>query len=156
MEDIAKLIDNWKAIIKKLHRKADENAQDFLGIQLGVSDRRGGRRHKLLWPIIPVQCDSEQTRKAILARIPLGTDILHAEAIMEKEGFKCVAMHSRFADDGHGGSPQLNYPPANILWCDSGEHATFMSPIAKRWQVGFVDDDGRVARVAVGVGLTGP
>jgi hypothetical protein len=103
-----------------------------------------------------MQANSDNTKKAVLARIPIGTDVRHAHAVMESEGFICSRIHSAFAEDRPGGGPQINNPPADILWCDSGERMTTALLISKRWQVIFVDEGGRVTRVAVGVGLTGP
>lgn len=77
--------------------------------------------------------------------------------IMEAEGFKCRrSYNTKFADDRPEGGPQVVHPPADILWCDSGERMTPTLVITKRWQITFADDGGRVSRVAVGVSLTGP
>ncbi len=35
--------------------------------------------------------DSEQTRKAVLAHIPIGTKIVSAQTMMQADGFKCTA-----------------------------------------------------------------
>lgn len=102
------------------------------------------------------QEDSERTRQAVLARIPIGTEISQAQKIMEAEGFVCSKLHDvKFADDRPGGGPQILHPPADILWCDSGQRSTKRLFVSKRWQIGFVDEDGLVSRIAVGVGLIG-
>jgi hypothetical protein len=76
---------------------------------------------------------------------------------MEAEGFACRRLYNTgFAEDGPSGGPQIHHPPADLLWCDSGERATLTLLVSKRWQVAFVDSGGTVSRVAVGVGLTGP
>lgn len=102
-----------------------------------------------------MQYDSKRTREAVLARIPLGTEIARARTMMQADGFDCRAVHSRFSDDRPGGKSQDSYPAADIVWCDSGELATWSLLVSKRWQVVFVDEGGRVTRVAVSVGLTG-
>jgi hypothetical protein len=103
-----------------------------------------------------LQDDGETTREAVLARIPVGTDISRAQTIMEAEGFTCRRLYNTgFAEDTPGGGRQTYHPPTDILWCDSGERATLALFASKRWQVTFVDIGGSVSRVAVGVGLTG-
>jgi hypothetical protein len=100
--------------------------------------------------------DGQQTREAVLTRIPLGTSIFRAKEVMEAEGFRCSMLNNTgFAEDRPGG-PQISHAPANLLWCDSGDRSTRALFISKRWQVSFVDEAGSVSNVAVGVGLTGP
>jgi hypothetical protein len=58
--------------------------------------------------------DSQQTREAVVARIPLGTAISRAETIMEAEAFSCRKLHNTsFAEDRSGGGPQVVHPPAD-------------------------------------------
>lgn len=99
------------------------------------------------------QDNGEKTRKAVLARIPLGTEIPRVATIMEAEGFKCRRMYSGFADDRPDGRGQVSHAPANILWCDRDRMVGLL--ISRRWQVIFVDTGGVATQVAVGVGLTG-
>lgn len=96
-----------------------------------------------------LQKDQESTRKAVMARIPLGTAISRARTIMEAEGFACRWYENQsFADDLPQGG-QVSSPPADFLWCDQER-------ILKRWQVIFVDTNGAVSRAAVGVSFAGP
>ena len=98
--------------------------------------------------------DSEGTKAAVLQRIPIGSEIPVAKAVMESEGFSCTKLHNtKFAEDRPERGPQLVHPKADILWCDSGERGFL---VTKRWQVSFVDSEGLVSNVAVSVGLTGP
>jgi len=100
--------------------------------------------------------DAQRTRQAVLTRVPLGTSILRAKNIMESEGFNCSMLYKTSFSEDQPAGPQISHPPANVLWCDSGEHITSALLISKRWQVNFVEKDGLVSFVAVGVGLTGP
>jgi hypothetical protein len=126
------------------------------GVVIGVLCLAGGAAAlilALLGRSDLLQDDGPATRAAVLARIPLGTEIARAEAIMEAEGFKCAALRDpepsgrRPADAGRG--------QERTLWRDSGERLTLLPLVTKRWQVSFVDADGHVSEVSVGVGLTG-
>ena len=100
-----------------------------------------------------LQDNGDKTRKAVLERIPLGTETSRGATIMAAEGFKCRRMYSGFSDDRPGSRGQVSYPPANILWCD---RERMVAPlISRRWQVTFVDSGGIITQVAVGVSLTG-
>jgi hypothetical protein len=76
---------------------------------------------------------------------------------MKAKGFRCRMMYNqRYSeDDDTGGQQQIENPPADILWCDSGDRPYRGIIITKRWQVVFEAKDDAVARVAAGVGLTG-
>ena len=102
-----------------------------------------------------LQHDSVQTRAAVLARIPIGTEISRAKTIMEAEGFQCMKVHdTKFADDQPGGGLQTTHSRADILWCDSGKRLTPALIVSKRWQVSFVDSGGVVSYIAVAVSRT--
>lgn len=107
------------------------------------------RRSELL------QEDSETTRRAVLKRIPLGTDASRVQLLMETEGFKCKRMKSKFYDDSAEFKEKNDGAILDVIYCDSGEITTKLILVSKRWQVSFVEKDGLVAGVRVGVGLTG-
>jgi hypothetical protein len=97
---------------------------------------------------------SEDTKAAIQKRIPIGTEISKAKAIMEMEGLGCRRFENeKYAEHPTGGGSPLSRGPADFLWCDSGEWGFI---VTKRWQVVFVDVGGLVTSVVVSVGLTGP
>jgi hypothetical protein len=99
--------------------------------------------------------DATATKSEVLKYIPIGTSIVEAQSFMAREGFKCFPMkNQKFADHGSD-NKQISMGPADILYCDSGERLTWSILISKRWQVIFQDDAGKVAYVAVDVGLTG-
>jgi hypothetical protein len=83
-----------------------------------------------------LQNTERETHAAVLARIPLGTEISRAAAIMEREGFKCAKIYTRFS-----------------LWCDRERMVGLF--VSRRWQVLFVDKGGVTTDVAVRVSLTG-
>ncbi len=104
-----------------------------------------------------MQPNAASTKAAVLKYIPIGTPIKEAANLMENHGFKCKPIaNTKYHDDAAGAGEQESRGPANILWCDSGERASGLALVSKRWQVGFRDVDGKVADVGVGVGLTGP
>jgi hypothetical protein len=101
--------------------------------------------------------DGPHTKAAVLKVVP-GSRIDTARTIMEAKGFHCQMLYNAAYADEHpvGGRRRITYPPADILWCDSGERAFRGIFITKRWQVVFVVKDDAVASIAVGEGLTGP
>ena len=102
--------------------------------------------------------DGSETKAAVLDVVPIGSRIETAKAAMEAKGFRCRMMYNqRYSGDEVSGSRrQIEYPAADILWCDTGDRPYQGIIISKRWQVIFEAKDDAVARVAVGVGLTGP
>jgi len=99
--------------------------------------------------------DGPSTKAAVLRSVPIGSRIDSAKTTMEAKGFHCWMMyHQAYSDDVSADGRQVDYPPADFLWCDSGERAYGIF-VSKRWQVLFVDDHDVVTSVAVGVGLTG-
>ena len=62
-----------------------------------------------------MQEDSESTKRAVLARIAIGTPIKQAQAIMEAEGFRCTLTHTGFSEDRPSGGQQISNPPAGYL-----------------------------------------
>jgi hypothetical protein len=99
--------------------------------------------------------DGPATQAAVLKVIPIGSKIELARTTMEAKGFHCLMEYNkRYAgDDPTGGRRQIDYPAANILWCDS--ERPFRTLISKRWQVIFAVKNETVVSIAVGVGLTG-
>ncbi len=103
-----------------------------------------------------MQADALSTKAAVVAQVPVGTPIAHAEKTMRRAGFKCSrAVNESYADYANRGGAQVTRGPANFLYCDSGARRTRSWFVSKRWQVSLEDVGGRVAYVGVGVGLTG-
>ncbi len=102
--------------------------------------------------------DGLETKVAVLNVVPVGSGIDTAKTVMEAKGFRCRMMYNqRYSEDDVANSrPQIERPAADILWCDSGDRPYRGIIITKRWQVVFEAKDNAVARVAAGVGLTGP
>jgi len=101
--------------------------------------------------------DGPETKAAVLKIIPVGSPIDEAKTIMEAKSFYCRMMYNQsYAGDAVIGGRQITYPPADLLWCDSGDRSYLALIISKRWQVIFVAKDGTVASLVAGVGLTGP
>ena len=93
--------------------------------------------------------DGPATKVAVLKVLPIGSSIDVAKSTMEAKGFQCKMEHHKpYVDNG------VARPPADFLYCDSGEKTVGVL-VSKRWQVVFVDANGLVASIAVGVGLTG-
>jgi hypothetical protein len=101
--------------------------------------------------------DASETKLAVLDIVPVGSRIDTAKTVMEQKGFSCRMMYNqRYSEDDVGNSPrQIEHPPADILWCDSGDRSYRGIVITKRWQIIFEAKDDAVVRVAAGVGLTG-
>jgi len=99
--------------------------------------------------------NGQETKTAVVKIIPIGSQIEAAKAIMEPKGFRCRMMyHQSYSGDATDGDRKpVVYPPADFLWCDSGDRGFI---VTKRRQVIFKAEDGKVASVATGVGLTGP
>jgi hypothetical protein len=99
--------------------------------------------------------DGPATQAAVLKVIPIGSKIELAKTTMEAKGFHCLMEYNkRYAgDDPAGGRRQINYPAADILWCDSARPVRIL--VSKRWQVIFAVKNATVISVAAGVGLTG-
>jgi hypothetical protein len=102
--------------------------------------------------------NSVSTKAAVLRVVPVGSKIDHAKQVMESEGLRCVMQYNqKYAeDDPNNTGKMIDHPPADFLWCDSGERSTWMPLVSKRWQIAFVVKDDKVAAVSVGVGVTGP
>jgi len=100
--------------------------------------------------------DATATKQEVLKHVPLGTTIDQAKAFMEEDGFKCVeTRNQRFAEDGPVPDQQVIHGPADTLWCDSGERS-FRIGLSRRWQVTFINENGKVSYIATAVGVTGP
>ena len=102
--------------------------------------------------------NGSETKTAVLNVVPIGSRIDTAKTVMEAKGFRCQMLYNQrySGDDDAGSRRQIEYPPADVLWCDSGDRPYRGIIISKRWQVIFEAKDDAVVRVAVGVGLTGP
>jgi hypothetical protein len=99
-----------------------------------------------------------ETKAMVLNVVPIGSRIDTAKIVMEAKGFHCRMMYNQrySGDDDAGSRRQIEYPAADLLWCDTGDRSYRGIIISKRWQVVLEAKDDAVAQVAVGVGLTGP
>jgi hypothetical protein len=84
---------------------------------------------------IPLSPDEDQTRRAILERVPIGTSTAAAHETMESAGFHCEFFPSdsfvrRNAETGL----QEEVTGKTFLWCDR-ENAAWLELVDYRWQV---------------------
>jgi hypothetical protein len=97
--------------------------------------------------------DGPATKAEVLKVIPLGSSVEFARETMEAKGFTCTMTYNKSYVDDNGAGGYIEYPPADSLYCDSERWAGFLR--SKRWQVGLIVKDGKVASVAVGVSING-
>ena len=99
---------------------------------------------------------AEDTRREVQRLVPLGTSVPEAEALLQAEGLECTFLRDRgFAYHRPGERNPVYHPPADFLWCDSGERRTGNPLVSKRWQVMLLETNGSVSRIEASVGLTG-
>ena len=102
--------------------------------------------------------DGLETKVAVLNVVPVGSGIDTAKTVMEAKGFRCRMMYNqRYSEDDVANSrPQINALRRTFCGVIPGDRPYRRIIITKRWQVVFEAKDNAVARVAAGVGLTGP
>lgn len=103
----------------------------------------------------PMKSDDARTLEFVVSKVPLNSLIEEARYFMTDRGFHCTDLKNQsFSGTAFIGFIPLISQKADFLWCDSGERFYFPL-VSKRWQVIFVNEAGRVAGIAVSVGLTG-
>ena len=95
--------------------------------------------------------DNQEMQEKLVALIPPGTPIEQAKRLMENEGFVCTCEKNE-TFISHDGSRFAN---RTFLLCDRYDRQP-RSLVSRRWQIALMEQDERVAGVAVSSGLSGP
>ncbi len=82
--------------------------------------------------------DGQRTEQEILKRIPIGSSIIEAKEIMERNGFQCT----------------MEQEGKTFLYCDKEKFA--LPLMRKRWQVSIVHRNNKVSKVHVSYGTIEP
>lgn len=111
----------------------------FLCLGWGCAINRGDR--------MELTTDRGQVKRVLRAQVPTGMAVAAARTIMERNGFRCRMRNDEsFSENG------IVVNGIDFLYCDREQGM----PVATRWQVALVSEEGRVADILVSVGLTGP
>jgi hypothetical protein len=104
---------------------------------------------------IPLSPDEQQTQRAILERVPIGTSTTVAHETMERAGFHCeFFQNNSFVRRNAETGLQEEVRGKTFLWCDL-ERAEWLKLVDYRWQVIFLVPNGRVEGVEVAFGTIG-
>src|SRR6266404_5423637 len=92
-------------------------------------------------------------KEEVLKRIPIGSSIEYAKAVMKKNGFKCEMMwNDSFAGEDDKGN-RVTREGMDFLYCDKEKMAFPL--ILRRWQIAIIHKNGVVSEVSVSIHLTG-
>ncbi len=92
----------------------------------------------------------KRMKAEVLKRIPVGSSIEHAKAVMEKSGFICeMRWNEFFAEYDEQGIQTTR--KGDFLYCDK-EKATFPWICTTRWQIAIVHKNRVVTEALVSIG----
>lgn len=97
----------------------------------------------------------KRMKAEVLKRIPVGSSVEHAKAVMGKSGFVCEMMcKESFADYDEWGNRTTR--KGDFLHCDKEKRAfPYIFFISRRWQIVMIYENRVVTRVLVSISLTG-
>ena len=93
--------------------------------------------------------DAPAMTQAVLAHVPIGTDVEHATKFMEHEGFEC----SVFTNQGFTGVLGGDREGLDFVYCERTDNAGFLE--VRIWGVALVFADGKVTEVLARTGTYG-